>query len=66
MNQVRKYYQSLSPLSPRSLFVRELMSKTGRDRATITRWVSGKGLPQSKLERELLEEMTGLKLNNNE
>ncbi len=63
---LREYYNSLSPVSPRTELVHKLLKATGKDRSTITRWLSGKAEPQSKLERELIESLTGIKLTSND
>jgi hypothetical protein len=62
MKALVKYYKSLSPLSPRAELVQTLMEKTGRDRSTISRWLNGSSSPQTKLERECVEQITGIKL----
>ena len=59
---LKDYYKNLSPISPRAAFVARLQGETGRDRATITRWLSGKATPAAKLERELIEKLTGVKI----
>ena len=62
MKALRDYYRSLSPLSPRAELIKTLMDKTGRDRSTISRWMNGSSSPQTKLERECVEQITGVKL----
>lgn len=61
-----EYYQSLSPLSPRAEFVKVLLERTGKNRNTITKWLNGSLVPGSKMDRELIEELTGVKFDNND
>ncbi|MCK9629128.1 MAG: hypothetical protein M0R37_11125 [Bacteroidales bacterium] len=58
-NALRKYYEKLP--NAQKDFKRILLERTGRDATTINRWING-DVPQAKLERDLVAEMTGLTL----
>lgn len=61
---LQDYYKGLpSSISPKTEFINEVSSKTGKSHVTVSNWVHGKTRPNDPKDLVVLSELTGLSIN---
>jgi len=64
MGKLKDYYNELPELNaPKSDFIREIASLTGKAEQTVRLWLWGKTKPSEKEDLEVLSKLTGIEVN---